>query len=87
MLESTVQSKIIRRLIKSGWFVRKIIQTNCPGDPDLFLYKAGRVVWIEAKRPGKEAEPLQEYRHREIVSAGMECYAVDSYDSFLSIAL
>lgn len=61
----------MRELKKKGWFVRKIARTNSPGDPDIFTFKDGRVVWIETKKSGRIADPLQEYKRKEIVSYGM----------------
>lgn len=82
-LESKLQSKIIKWFKDNGWFVRKILATNCPGDPDIFAYKIEAVVWIETKRIGKTARPLQEYRHAEIKSFGMPCETVDTFEKFL----
>jgi len=87
MLESPVQTKIMLDLRKRGWFVRKIIQTNKPGDPDLYAYKQGRTIWIECKRPGKTARPLQEFRGDEIIQSGMEWYQADSYEKYESLNL
>lgn len=84
-LESKLQSKVIQHLKKTGWFVRKILATNCPGDPDIYAYRNGRTIWIETKREGKVARPLQFFRHKEIIESGMECYCVDSMDLFLLI--
>lgn len=76
MEESKIQSYLIRELKKKGWFVRKIARTNSPGDPDLFTFKEGRVVWIEIKKSGRIADPLQEYKRKEIVSYGMESIVI-----------
>lgn len=87
ILESKLQSKIKTYLIKKGWFVRKILSTNCPGDPDLYCYKLGRTIWIETKREGLKARALQSYRHREIKQAGMECYVIDCWELFMMVNL
>lgn len=76
MEESKIQSYLIRELKKKGWFVRKIARTNSPGDPDIFTYKDGCVVWIETKKSGRIADPLQEYKRKEIVSYGMESIVI-----------
>lgn len=80
MEESKIQSYLIRELKKRGWFVRKIARTNSPGDPDIFTYKNGRVVWIETKKSGRIADPLQEYKRKEIVSYGMESIVLAGID-------
>lgn len=76
MQESKVKTYLVNQLIKRGWFVRLIIKTNNPGDPDLFTYKNGATVWIEMKKEGREPDPLQEYRKKEIVSFGMQCICI-----------
>jgi len=85
MLESKLQSKCIKELKKRGWFVRKILSTNCPGDPDLYCHKDNRTVWIETKQLGKPLRPLQELRGNEIIEAGMEFYKVDEFGQLLTI--
>lgn len=76
MEESKIQSYLIRELKKRGWFVRKIARTNSPGDPDIFTYKGGDIVWIETKKYGRTADPLQEYKRKEILSYGMRSVVI-----------
>lgn len=78
MLESEIQSRIIRQLEESGWYVVKLIQTNKNGIPDLIAVRSGRVVFVEVKRPGKEPEPLQKFRHKEIRKNGTEVIVATS---------
>lgn len=80
MLESKVQSHLIKELRKLGWFVRKIAKTSTPGDPDIYSFKDGITVWIETKKAGKQARELQEYRHDEIRSFGMNCLVISGID-------
>lgn len=76
MQESEIKSYLVKELTKRGWFVRLIIKTNKPGDPDLFTYKDGKPVWIEMKKEGRKLDPLQEYRQKEIVSHGMQSICI-----------
>ena len=80
MLESKVQSYIIKELKKNGWFVRKIAKTSSSGDPDIYSFKDGVTVWIETKRQGEKARELQKYRHNEIRSFGMKCIVISGID-------
>lgn len=84
-LESKLQSKIIKFLKKNGWLVRKILSTNCPGDPDIYSYKLGITMWIETKRLGKTSKPLQVFRQQEIKSAGMICFEADNFEQFINL--
>ena len=76
MLESKVSKRLCSEMKKRGWFHRRIIRTSTPGDPDHYFYKDSRVIWVETKRAGKEARPLQEYRVNEIRESGQECYVI-----------
>lgn len=71
-LESVIQKRIVRRLERDGWFVIKLILTNCPGIPDLIALKNGSVKFIEVKRPGQKPRPLQLYRHQQLRELGFD---------------
>lgn len=64
--ESEVQTKIKKRLEKSGWLVIKLIQTTLNGIPDLLALRDNEAVFIEVKRPGGKVSPLQTYRIEQI---------------------
>ena len=66
ILESEVQTKIKKRLEKSGWLVIKLIQTTLNGIPDLLALRDNEAVFIEVKRPGGKVSPLQTYRIKEL---------------------
>src|SRR5690242_8290764 len=72
MLESEIQRKCIEFLNKAGWLSIKIIQCNLNGFPDLITLRDGRIVFIEFKQPGKNPEPLQEYRIKKLREQGFE---------------
>jgi hypothetical protein len=40
--------------------------------------KAGRAVWLEAKRPGEEPTRIQEHRMRELIKVGCPVAVVRS---------
>ncbi len=73
ILESSIQSKIIKRLEKEGWYVIKLIKTNKNGIPDLVCFKNGQFKFIEVKRPhvGVLSE-IQKYRIAELQKIGIE---------------
>lgn len=75
----------------AGWFVEKIMRCGRRGFPDRLYARAkpqdvcphcgrGRVVLIEWKKPGKDAERLQAIRHAELRAAGVEVYTCDDVD-------
>ncbi len=68
MTEQQIQTKIINRLRKDGWYVNKLINTSLKGVPDLICHKDGKTVYIEVKRPGQKPRILQEFRMKELNS-------------------
>ena len=46
------------------------------GIPDILAIKNGKTVFIEVKRPGEVARPLQLARHRELRSKGIDVYVM-----------
>ena len=85
MLESKLQSKMIKLAEASGWYVIKLIKTNKNGIPDLFMIRDGRVVFVEVKREGGKPRPLQEYRIDELKKVGMEAHVCDNIETFKNI--
>lgn len=85
MAESKLQRKIISDLRKSGWDVVKIILCNKPGQPDVQAGKNKRMIFIECKDEDKDAEPLQKYRHKQLISKGFDVFVVDTWEMYLQI--
>lgn len=66
MLESKIQSKLIKDLEKQGWYVVKIISCNKNGFPDLVCLKENEYKLIEVKTISGKLSPIQVYRHKEM---------------------
>ena len=77
-MESKIQERIVKNLERRGWYVVKIIQSTKNGWPDLQAVKGGKTVYIEVKDIGKEADPLQLMRHKELRNAGAAVYVTDN---------
>ena len=77
-LESCVQREIIRYLEGCSWYVVKLIQTNKNGIPDLMAVREGKCIFVEVKRPGATARPLQEYRMNELIQHGATAFVAHS---------
>jgi len=59
---------VIRKLEKNGWFCLRLIQTNKNGVADWEVMKKGEVPYfIEFKAKGEKPDPLQTYRHEEML--------------------
>jgi Holliday junction resolvase len=80
--ESKLQKKIINDLKKKGWIPLKIILCNLPGFNDIIAYRNKVSVFVEAKSPGKKAEPLQVYRHDILKKQGFTVITVDSWEEY-----
>jgi len=80
-LESKVQAKLIRRYEREGFFVVKLILTNKPGIPDLLLLKDGVASFVECKRHGEKARPLQEFRIKELRNLGFMVDVVNGHEN------
>ncbi len=75
MLESKIQSRLIKRLEKKGWYVIKLIQTNKNGIPDLLCIKDGwKIIFIEVKSKKGKVSELQKYRHKELKEKKIHTY-------------
>jgi predicted peroxiredoxin len=46
------------------------------------MYREGRTVFVEVKRGGGKARPLQEYRIKELKEIGVEALVCDSIEKF-----
>lgn len=73
MTEQQIQSKKIKQLEASGYYVIKLTNTNKNGIPDLIaLPKGADVLFVEVKTPKGRVSPLQEYRHKELREHGIK---------------
>lgn len=72
MLESKLQSKIIKKLESNGFYVVKIIRANKSGFPDLLVLKDGKTTFIEVKQPKGVVSELQKLRKKQLEEQGFE---------------
>ena len=78
MLESKIQSKLIKNLEKEGAYVIKLISTNKNGIADLLSFDSNNVpTFIEVKQQGKKPRPLQIYRAKELKERGIRAVWYD----------
>lgn len=72
---------------RRGYLVVKIIQCTLNGWPDLMCLKNGKVVFIEVKRPGGRASPLQLLRHEQLRAEGFPVLLIDNLNKLNDYAL
>lgn len=82
MRESALVKKLMARLKAAGWWCVKIHggPYQRAGLPDIWAVKAGRLLCIEAKRPGERATKLQEHTLAELSAAGATTAVISSID-------
>ena len=80
LLESDIERPAHLYAESRGWIAFKIMRTSVKGFPDHFFARAGRIILIEFKKPGKGARTQQEKRHRELREKGVEVFVVDDLD-------
>ena len=79
MRESVVERAVVRAVEDAGGLALKLVSPGWAGAPDrLVLLPGGRVMFVEAKRPGEEPRPLQAYRHRELERLGFEVRVIST---------
>lgn len=79
-LEKTIVNGVLKVARDLGWWAMKNhgSQFSVVGLPDVLAVKAGRAVWMEAKRPGQVPTKIQEHRMRELEAAGCPVAVVRS---------
>ena len=80
MLESQIQSKIIKKLEADGYYVLKLIKTNKNGIPDLLAVKENECMFIEVKRPEGKLSELQKVRIEELKSKNINIKIWQEYE-------
>ena len=80
ILESKIQSKIIKWLKSNGYFVTKLMGTSTNGIPDVLAIKDGRTLFVEVKRLKREADPIQAYRIKELNDYGVLAFVAHSVE-------
>ena len=79
-LEKTIVNNVMAVARSMGYWTMKNhgSQFSVAGLPDVLCIKAGRAVWLEAKRPGEEPTRIQEHRMRELIKVGCPVAVVRS---------
>jgi Holliday junction resolvase len=72
MTEQQIQSKKIKELEASGYYVIKLMKTNKNGIPDLIaIPKNSDVLFVEVKATDGRLSKLQEFRIQELKDHGI----------------
>ena len=83
MRESSIQSIVAKHARSHGVLARKL--SFGEGFPDFVFLYAGRVLFIEFKKPGEKPTPLQEHVGQLLRNKGFQVEVVDDVDKGLNI--
>lgn len=73
--EQQIQSRLIKKLEKKGYYVIKLMKTNKNGIPDVIAIPPGSdVLFFEVKTEKGTADPLQKFRLKELSKHGIKVY-------------
>lgn len=79
MQESDVERYLINKVnMHDGWAL-KFVSPGVSGVPDrIVLFKGGRMVFVEVKRPGGRLSPLQRAVHKKLRGLGFDVEIIES---------
>ena len=80
MSESAVQRAIVKHAKAQGWWTLKLNLFGMRGIPDLLCLRDGDYRWIEVKRPGAAARPLQKKIHTIMRRYGAVIAVIDNLE-------
>lgn len=83
MLESAVQSKIIKHLTQNGFIALKLIKTNMNGIADIIAFKGKEYICIEVKQESGREAPLQALRRKQFTDQGWDWLVVYGWEDYL----
>ncbi len=82
MRESKVEKSCKSWAKSEGWLSYKWVSPGNVGVPDQIFLKAGRIVFVEFKAPGKPLSVMQAKKAKDIIGCGFEVYKIDNIDDF-----
>lgn len=87
--EGIVKQQVKYYLKVKGWHVRQIMQSALSdhGLPDLFAFKAGRVIFVECKSPKGRQSDRQKAFQQELEAEGCMYILVSSVDNLVGMGI
>lgn len=79
MRETEIEKYLTAQVKKTGGWALKFISPGVSGVPDrIVLLPGGQLFFVELKRSGAKARPLQQAVHRKLERLGFTVYVIDS---------
>lgn len=82
--ERDIEKKVTDWAKKNSWLTYKFVSPSNRGVPDRVFIRAGIIIWIEFKAPGKVPDPLQAATIKKMQAQGCEVYVCDSVESAIN---
>lgn len=83
LLEKEIEYKVVKYCKAHGIYTRKFVSPGHSGVPDRIFAHAGRVLFLEFKRPGQKPTGLQAKELKLLRDAGVMVTWVTSYEDAL----
>ena len=85
MNELHIEQALKRAVEAHGGLCWKLVSPGTTGVPDRICLRAGRVVFVEVKAPGKKPRPIQLRRMSQLRAHGFTAFVVDSMDGIKEV--
>ena len=79
--ERDIEAKAVKWAKDKGWLTYKFVSPSQRGVPDRVFIRAGIIIWIEFKAPGKVPTPLQAQTIKKMQAHGCQVYVCDNVES------
>ncbi|MGK0541661.1 VRR-NUC domain-containing protein [Propionimicrobium lymphophilum] len=86
MKEKYLEQALKTAIENLGGICWKLVSPGTTGVPDRICLKAGRVVFVEVKAPGKKPRPIQKHRMAQLREQGFTVLVVDSPDGIAEVS-
>lgn len=85
MNEHHIEQALKAAVEADGGLCWKLVCPGTTGVPDRICLKAGRVVFVEVKAPGRKPRPIQLRRMNQLAAHGFQTFVVDSIDGIKEV--
>ncbi|MBG9319424.1 VRR-NUC domain-containing protein [Corynebacterium belfantii] len=85
MKEKHLENELKKTVEAIGGICWKLVSPGVSGVPDRICLKAGRVIFVELKAPGKRPRPIQNHRIKQLRDHGFQAFVVDSPDGIAEV--
>lgn len=85
MKEKHLENELKKSVENLGGICWKLVSPGVAGVPDRICLKAGRVIFVELKAPGKKPRPIQNRRIKQLQGQGFQVFVIDSVDGIAEV--